>query len=99
MKVLKFGGTSVGTTDSIKLVGNILQEYHRSGTPVMVVVSAMRGITNLLLNIGDWAVSGDLDQVNQGILELQNRHFHIIKQLLPVRDQSQVLSHTKRLLN
>jgi len=99
MKVLKFGGTSVGSSDSIKLVGDILRRYHDTGQPVIVVVSAMKGITNLLIDIGSWAVAGDLNQVNSGILELQNRHFEAVKKLLPIKDQSQVLAHTKRLVN
>ncbi len=99
MKVLKFGGTSVGSADSIKLVGNILLDYHSSGEEVMVVVSAMKGITNLLIDIGKWAIEGDTVKVNNAILELQSRHFDTIKQLLPIKDQSQVLAHTKRLVN
>ena len=99
MKVLKFGGTSVGSTDSIKLVGEILEQYHQSGVPIIAVVSAMKGITNSLLDIGEWAIAGDLEQVNQGILDIQNRHFEVVKDLLPIRAQSKVLAHIKRLIN
>ncbi len=99
MKVLKFGGTSVGSTESIKLVGEILQRYHGEGQLVIVVVSAMKGITNLLLDIGQQAVSGDIEAVNQGILEIQNTHFKVVKELLPIKAQSKVLAHIKRLMN
>lgn len=99
MKVLKFGGTSVGSTDSIKLVGEILQQYDRSAVPVIVVVSAMKGVTNALLEIGDSAISGDVEQVNRSILDIQNRHFSAVKELLPVKAQSKVLAHIKRLIN
>ena len=99
MKVLKFGGTSVGSTDSIKLVGEILQQYDRSAEPVIVVVSAMKGVTNALLEIGDSAINDDVDQVNRGILDIQNRHFSAVKDLLPVKAQSKVLAHIKRLIN
>ncbi len=99
MKVLKFGGTSVGSTDSIKQVGNILKQYHDSKVSVIVVVSAQKGITNLLQDIGSWAVEGDVDQVNQGVVTIQDRHFQTVKELLPIKDQSQVLAHIKRVIN
>lgn len=99
MKVLKFGGTSVGSTDSIKQVGSILKQYHQTGETVVVVVSAKKGVTNLLLEIGACAVAGELDQVNQGILTVQNRHFSTVKELLPINAQSQALAHIKRLIN
>ena len=99
MKVLKFGGTSVGSTDSIQQVGNILEQYHDSQVSVMVVVSAQKGITNLLQDIGEWAIEGDVDQVNKGIFTIQSRHFQTVKELLPVKDQSQVLAHLKRMIN
>ncbi len=99
MKVLKFGGTSVGSNDSIKLVGDILSQYHSLGTPLIVVVSAQMGVTNLLQDIGESAVTGDVDQVNQGIITIQDRHFNTVKELLPVKDQSQVLAHIKRMIN
>lgn len=99
MKVLKFGGTSVGSTDSIKQVGSILKQYHQTGETVVVVVSAKKGVTNLLLEIGACAVAGELDQVNQGILTVQNRHFGTVKELLPIKAQSQALAHIKRLIN
>ena len=46
--VLKFGGTSVGTTDRIKKVANIIAAYARKKYQVIVVSSAMSGVTNEL---------------------------------------------------
>jgi aspartokinase/homoserine dehydrogenase 1 len=99
MKVLKFGGSSVGSADSIRQVGDILQQYHQNGESIVVVVSAQKGITNLLLAIGEAAIEGNTEAVNKGILTVQDRHFSVVKELLPIRDQSQVLAHTKRLIN
>jgi len=48
-KVLKFGGTSVGTIERIQHVANIIKKEHSSGNEVIVVVSAMAGKTNELL--------------------------------------------------
>ncbi len=45
MKVMKFGGTSVGTTDRMKHVASLIT---RSGEPTFVVLSAMSGTTNTL---------------------------------------------------
>ena len=49
-KVLKFGGTSVGTTKRIQHVANIIQKEHSLGNRLIVVVSAMSGKTNELIN-------------------------------------------------
>ena len=48
--VLKFGGTSVGSTDKIKNVANIIQDYYKKKYKVIVVSSAMSGVTNDLVN-------------------------------------------------
>ena len=50
-KVLKFGGTSVGTIERIQHVANIVQKEHEAGNQIIVVVSAMSGKTNELINL------------------------------------------------
>ena len=50
-KVLKFGGTSVGTIERIQHVASIIQKEHSLGNQVIVVVSAMSGKTNELINL------------------------------------------------
>ena len=50
-KVLKFGGTSVGSIDRIQHVAKIIQKEHNNGNQLIVVVSAMSGKTNELLNL------------------------------------------------
>ncbi len=50
-KVLKFGGTSVGSIDRIQHVAKIIEKEHKNGNQVIVVVSAMSGKTNELLNL------------------------------------------------
>ncbi len=47
--VLKFGGTSVGSIDKIKNVANIIHNYQKKGNKVIVVSSAMSGVTNDLI--------------------------------------------------
>ena len=50
-KVLKFGGTSVGTIERIQHVANIVQKEHLAGNQVIVIVSAMSGKTNELISL------------------------------------------------
>ena len=63
--VLKFGGTSVGTTERIKKVANIIVSYFKKGFKVIVVSSAMSGVTNNLIkkskNISDSFNSSEYD--------------------------------------
>ena len=47
--VLKFGGTSVGTVDRIKKVANIINSYVKKRYKIIVVSSAMSGVTNDLV--------------------------------------------------
>ena len=59
-KVLKFGGTSVGTIDRIQHVANIIKNEYEKGNQIIVVVSAMAGKTNELLKFSkDIAVDFD----------------------------------------
>ena len=50
-KVLKFGGTSVGSIERIQHVAKIIEKEHKNGNQLIVVVSAMSGKTNDLLNL------------------------------------------------
>ena len=56
MKVMKFGGTSVGSVNSILSVKRIVESANE---PVIVVVSALGGITDKLINTSKMAVVGD----------------------------------------
>ena len=59
---MKFGGTSVGDAACIGRVAQIVKEASREG-PIVVVVSAMSGVTNQLIEAAKRAEAGDLDQV------------------------------------
>jgi aspartate kinase len=60
-KVLKFGGTSVGTIERIQHVASIIQKEHNTGNEVIVVVSAMSGKTNELINFSK-GISDEFDK-------------------------------------
>ena len=85
MKVLKFGGTSVGSSKNINSVINILENYGETDG-IVCVVSAVGGITDKLLLAGKQAQSKDRAFVDtfSGIKE---RHYTIIKELNPTNNK------------
>jgi len=97
MKVLKFGGTSVGSVESIRTLMSILQrEKAENGNPV-VVLSAMGGVTNLLVSMADKAATGA--DFSQDLTELEARHFDVVKALLEVPRQNPVFTKLKLFFN
>ncbi len=62
MKVLKFGGTSVGTVESLRNVKSIVEGQEE---PVIVVVSALGGITDQLINTARLAAQGDISYLDK----------------------------------
>jgi aspartate kinase len=66
-KVLKFGGTSVGTIERIQHVADIIKKEHFSGNKVIVVVSAMAGKTNELVNLSK-KISEEFDKRELDVL-------------------------------
>jgi aspartokinase/homoserine dehydrogenase 1 len=59
MRVLKFGGTSVGTPDTIKGLLNILRDYYQRGERFTVVFSAFSKVTDTLIDMATKAGKGD----------------------------------------
>ena len=59
MKILKFGGTSVGNAKNIQLVLKIIQSKSFE-SPTIVVVSAFSGVTDLLLLASEYAANKDI---------------------------------------
>ena len=58
MKILKFGGTSVGSVASIQSLIQIIQQECKSGNKPLIVLSAMGGATNLLCTMAENAANG-----------------------------------------
>ena len=86
MKVLKFGGTSVGSTESIRSVKKIVEAIEE---PVIVVVSALGGITDKLLKTSDLASKGE-PAYQQEFAEIVARHRAIIESVVPKAEQKKV---------
>jgi len=97
MKILKFGGTSVGSVQSIQTLIDILKEEVSSKEKPVVVLSAMSGITNLLVSMAENASCGN--DFTPAMAEMEKRHFDVVKNLLDVQNQDAVFTHLKLYLN
>ena len=78
MKVMKFGGTSVGTPQRMKEVTNLVT---KSGEPVFVVLSAMSGTTNSLVEISDYLYKKNPDGANEVINRLEQKYDRHVEEL------------------
>jgi len=80
MKVLKFGGTSVGTAESINNVRCIIESIEG---PKMIVLSAMAGVTNYLVNISDELKNDNQREVQILEKSLKAKHIELLDELIP----------------
>lgn len=80
MKVLKFGGTSVGSVKSILSLKNIVEKESKK-QPLVVVVSALGGITDKLLNTAQLALNGDEEYKNE-FDSMVTRHHQMIDTII-----------------
>lgn len=97
MRVLKFGGTSVGSAANIGKVIEIVQQKLNE-TPVVLVVSAMGGTTDKLIEAGKLAASGN-EAYKEVLQAIEERHLTAVKELFPVTQQSGALSNVKKRCN
>ena len=94
MKVLKFGGTSVGTVESLRNVKSIVEGQEE---PVIVVVSALGGITDQLINTARLAAQGDISYLDN-YARIVERHHQVIEGIVPQALQLDLLSMVNPLL-
>ena len=87
MKVMKFGGTSVGSVNSILSVKKIVEAAEE---PVIVIVSALGGVTDQLINTSKMASAGD-SRYEGEFREIVFRHVEMIKAVIPAGEQQQDL--------
>ena len=87
MKVMKFGGASVGSVDSILKVKQIVEAAEE---PVIVVVSALGGITDKLINTSQMAANGDAEYEKE-YREIVNRHIEMVYTVIPAGEGRTVL--------
>ncbi len=79
--VMKFGGTSVGSADALKNAAQIVKASRAEFNRVVVVTSAMSGVTNLLLDCAARASAGDVDSLPQAESTLREKHFRALDSL------------------
>lgn len=97
MRVLKFGGSSVANAENINKIVSILEDRINK-EKLIVVVSALGGTTDALLNSVVLASEGN-DQYKEELKKIENRHLDITKQLIPIAQQSRILSMVKQQCN
>lgn len=81
MKILKFGGTSVGAPDTIHQLIQVLKGNHQRGERFSVVFSAFSKVTDTLIELARRAASGDASFTEQ-FERLKSRHFTVAEELL-----------------
>lgn len=80
--VMKFGGTSVGSVDALKSAIQIIRDAKKDWDRVVVVTSAMSGVTNLLLDSAASASHGKVDSLPQAAATLREKHFNVAEALI-----------------
>jgi aspartokinase/homoserine dehydrogenase 1 len=97
MRVLKFGGTSVANAENIEKVIEIIKEKMNDEV-LIVIVSALGGITDALLECGRLAADGNENYIEK-LRIIEQRHIAAVKELIPVQQQSALLSLVKKMCN
>ena len=95
MKVLKFGGSSVASPENIIKIKNIISAYDDN---IIIVVSAFGGVTDDLISAGNLAKNQD-SSYKDILNNIETRHLETVKHLIPIAEQSKVLSNVKGELN
>jgi aspartate kinase len=72
--VMKFGGVSVADGDKLRKVGTIIRKFHREGHQLVIVTSAMQGITDALAEVADHAGRGHKERVREFMETVQAQH-------------------------
>ena len=95
---MKFGGTSMGSAERIRVAARISREQHDQ-RPVVIVVSAMSKITDLLLDSLRKAEAGDNADLDANLKTLYARHFECCRELLPASRQESALAGVHALIS
>jgi len=97
MQVLKFGGTSVANAENINKVVQLVREALTNDRTILVV-SALGGVTDMLIQAGLSAAAGE-ESYKERLHAVEQRHLEAVKQLLPLTRQSSILSLVKTKCN
>ncbi len=91
--VMKFGGTSVGSAEAIQRTAGLVQRFQREWTDVIVVASAMSGVTDLLTRAADASAAGDSRTCSEAARELRRKHYQVIDDLLSAHEEALPLTN------
>ena len=97
MQVIKFGGSSVANAENINKVVAIVEQALKKDKTV-VVVSALGGVTDTLISSAATAAEGN-EKYKEILTQIEQRHLELVKGLIPVTQQSSVLSMVKKYCN
>jgi aspartokinase/homoserine dehydrogenase 1 len=97
MQVLKFGGSSVANGENINKVIELVRQALTKDRTVLVV-SALGGVTDMLIRAAETAAAGD-ETYKEKLQEIERRHLETVKALLPLTRQSAALSAVKTRCN
>ncbi len=94
MKILKFGGSSIGDSERILNVIDIIKNSVKDSGQIAIIFSAFQGVTDRLIKTSERASAGNSDYIE--IFEkLEKKHLSIAKDLIPVKKQSGILANIK----
>lgn len=97
MKILKFGGTSVGTAQSVQTLVRIVHGMLARGERIALVISAMGGVTNSLMELAGMAEEGkDFSALLQ---QVERRHLDLIQSLIGIKKQNGAIMPLKLYFN
>ncbi|MDO9549124.1 MAG: bifunctional aspartate kinase/homoserine dehydrogenase I [Candidatus Marinimicrobia bacterium] len=96
MKVLKFGGTSVGKPENLKTIFRIITDAYQKDNAITAVFSALSGVTDELIHISRLAARRDRSYENR-FEWLYNRHLQFIGPLFPDEIKPELIETTDRL--
>ncbi|MCB9210375.1 MAG: bifunctional aspartate kinase/homoserine dehydrogenase I [Ignavibacteriales bacterium] len=96
MKILKFGGTSVGSADAIKKVISIIDNYYSKRENISVVFSAFGGVTDKLIDLSNQALNRE-DTYLASFQNLRLRHLDVFAELVTHRSKAKVQAQIEKL--
>jgi aspartate kinase len=85
MKVLKFGGTSVGSVENMRAVMQLITD----GNQKLVVLSAMSGTTNSLVEIANYLQKKNKDAARQVISQLEQKYYKVVNDLYATEEKKE----------
>jgi aspartokinase/homoserine dehydrogenase 1 len=92
-EVFKFGGVAVGNAEAIRTA---LGHVRRAAPNVAVIVSAMNGVTDLLLDAGQAALRRDLGRCEEAAAEFESRHLALVGELIASKRRAEELGNVIR---